>query len=138
MRGPIAASAFALFALTCAAMAKEIPIGPKQTIAGMEVGAVYLQPIEMDPPGMMREAKDSDIHLEADIKAAKDNSNGFATGDWIPYLGVTYILTKEGESESESQSQCESQNQSGSHPPPGPAGRGRPVRGVRHRPWRRP
>ena len=101
MRGSISAGAFALFALTCAAVAKEIPIGPKQTIAGMEVGAVYLQPIEMDPPGMMREAKDSDIHLEADIKASKDNANGFATGDWIPYLRVTYELSKQGESESQ-------------------------------------
>ena len=50
---------------------------------------------------MMREAKDSDIHLEADIKASKDNANGFATGDWIPYLRVTYELSKQGESESQ-------------------------------------
>ena len=52
----------------------------------MEVAAVYLQPIEMEPAGMMRAAKDSDVHLEADIKALKDNKNGFAEGDWIRYL----------------------------------------------------
>ncbi len=77
--------------------AKEIPVGPKQKVSGMEIGAVYLQPIEMEPPGMMRDAKDSDMHLEADIKAEKDNTNGFATGDWIPYLVVSYELTKEGD-----------------------------------------
>jgi uncharacterized protein involved in high-affinity Fe2+ transport len=74
--------------------AKEIPIGKPQTVSGMEIGAVYLQPIEMDPPGMMREAKNSDVHLEADIKAAKGNTNGFAEGDWVPYLVVAYQLTR--------------------------------------------
>jgi uncharacterized protein involved in high-affinity Fe2+ transport len=57
----------------------------------MEAGAVYLQPIEMDPPGVMRPAKDSDLHLESDIKAAKENKNGFAQGGWIPYLAVLRI-----------------------------------------------
>lgn len=33
---------------------------------------------------------------EADIHAVKDNKNGFGPGDWIPYLGITYHLTKEG------------------------------------------
>ena len=47
----------------------------------------------MDPPDVMRAAKDSDVHLEADIKAAKDNKNGFAEGDWMPYLVVTYELS---------------------------------------------
>lgn len=77
--------------------AKEIPVGPKHKVSGMEIGAVYLQPIEMEPPGMMREAKDSDMHLEADIKAEKDNANGFATGDWVPYLVVSYELMKDGD-----------------------------------------
>ncbi|WP_026607706.1 iron transporter [Methylocapsa acidiphila] len=92
------------FALTCVALlgsslgsgafAKEYPIGKPQQKNGMEIGAVYLQPIEMDPPDVMRPAKDSDVHLESDIKAAKDNKNGFAQGDWIPYLSVNYELTK--------------------------------------------
>ena len=84
------------------AAAKEIPIGKPHTVAGMEVAAVYLQPIEMEPAGMMRDAKESDAHMEADIKAAKDNKNGFAQGDWIPYLGVKYTLTKQGETETRS------------------------------------
>jgi uncharacterized protein involved in high-affinity Fe2+ transport len=53
----------------------------------------------MEPAGMMRPAKDSDVHLEADIKAAKGNPNGYAEGDWVGYLGVKYELTKEGSSE---------------------------------------
>lgn len=81
------------------AMAKEYPIGDKQIISGMEIGAVYLQPVEMDPAGMMRDAGDSDIHLEADIKAVKDNTNGFAEGNWIPYLAVSYEIIKEGQTE---------------------------------------
>jgi uncharacterized protein involved in high-affinity Fe2+ transport len=43
---------------------------------------------------MMRDAKDSDVHLEADIKAAKGNPNGFAEGDWMGYLHVGYELVK--------------------------------------------
>ena len=84
------------------AAAKEIPIGKPQTVAGMEVAAVYLQPIEMEPVGTMRDANESDVHMEADIKAAMDNKNGFARGDWIPYLGVKYILTKQGETQTRS------------------------------------
>lgn len=81
------------------ALAKETPVGTPQNVAGMEIGAVYLQPIEMDPPGMMHPARESDVHLEADIHATKGNPNGFATGDWIPYLVVKYQLTKEGSEE---------------------------------------
>jgi len=81
--------------------AKEYPIGKPETVtaAGMEVAAVYLQPIEMEPPGMMRNAAESDVHLEADIKALKNNPNGYAQGDWIGYLNVSYELTKDGETD---------------------------------------
>jgi uncharacterized protein involved in high-affinity Fe2+ transport len=77
-----------------AAGAKEVPIGPHVVQQGIDVGAVYLQPIEMDPPGMMRAVAESDIHLEADIRAAKDNKNGFAEGDWMPALAVTFEVVK--------------------------------------------
>ena len=39
-------------------------------------------------------ADKADIHLEADIHAVEDNPNGFAEGDWIPYLTVEYTVTK--------------------------------------------
>ncbi|MCA3865782.1 MAG: iron transporter, partial [Burkholderia sp.] len=77
------------------ASAAEYPIGKQQIQGGMEIGAVYLQPITMDPEGMMRKASDSDVHLEADIHAVKNNPTGFAEGDWMPYLQVTYKLTKQ-------------------------------------------
>jgi uncharacterized protein involved in high-affinity Fe2+ transport len=78
----------AVLAMADTASAKEYPVGASQEKNGMEIGAVYLQPIEMDPPGVMRPAAESDVHLESDVKAAKDNKNGFAEGEWIPYLAV--------------------------------------------------
>jgi hypothetical protein len=95
----VGAIGIAVFALCATASAKEYPIGKPQTVAGMEIAAVYLQPIEMEPPGVMRDAKTSDVHLEADIKAARKNTNGYAEGDWVGYLGVKYELTKEGSGE---------------------------------------
>ena len=86
--------AAALVALSDSGSAKEYPIGKPKTANGMEISAVYLQPIEMEPPGMMRAAADSDIHLEADIKATKGNANGFPEGEWVPYLVVHYEFTK--------------------------------------------
>ncbi|WP_345819354.1 iron transporter [Methylobacterium fujisawaense] len=91
LRGLAAAS---LLAFAGPATAKEVPIGPHVTQNGLEVAAVYLQPIEMEPPGMMREAAKSDIHLETDIRAAKDNRNGFAEGDWVPALDVRFEAVK--------------------------------------------
>ena len=81
------------------ALALEYPIGTPQNLAGMEVAAVYLQPVEMEPEGHMRKASESDIHLEADIHALDSNPNGFPEGFWIPYLLVKYELTKVGDSE---------------------------------------
>ena len=104
MRGWVAAAlgivtvGIGVLGLAPVAAAKEYPIGKPQVVAaaGMEVAAVYLQPVEMEPAGMMRAAKDSDVHLEADIKATKGNKNGYAEGDWIGYLGVKFELTKLG------------------------------------------
>jgi periplasmic iron binding protein len=90
----VLAVAFAAAAFSGVAAAREYPIGKPHTVNGIEVAAVYLQPIEMDPPGMMRAATESDVHLEADIHAAKGNANGFPEGDWLPYLVIGYELTK--------------------------------------------
>ena len=84
--GAVVASAFALASLNVSAA--EYPIGKHAIEGGMEIGAVYLQPITMEPEGMMRKASDSDVHLEADIHAVKNNPTGFAEGDWMPYLQV--------------------------------------------------
>ena len=80
-----------------AAQAAEFPIGKAVERNGMEIGAVYLQPVVMAPmlPGMGMAAH-ADIHLEADIRALKDNPNGFGPGEWVPYLGIVYRLQKLG------------------------------------------
>ncbi len=76
------------------ALAAEYPIGEPKLVSGMEIAAVYLQPIEMEPEGMMAPASETDIHLEADIHATAGNTNGFAEGDWLPNLAIDYRLTR--------------------------------------------
>jgi periplasmic iron binding protein len=83
-------------ALATPAFALEYPIGIPQQKAGMEVGAVYLQAVEMEPDGMMKKVSESDIHIEADIHALSNNPNGFPEGAWIPYLVINYEVSKIG------------------------------------------
>ena len=82
----------AFFAAPAAAV--EYPIGVPQQRNGMEIAAVYLQPVTMEPDGMMKKPEESDIHIEADIKALANNPNGFEEGAWIPYLLVKFEVTK--------------------------------------------
>lgn len=72
--------------------AGEVPIGDPVEQNGMEIAAVYLEPIEMEPRGIDLAASLSDIHLEADIHALKGNPNGFPEGFWMPYLKIAYQL----------------------------------------------
>jgi uncharacterized protein involved in high-affinity Fe2+ transport len=95
----VLAAVTAMAAWSVSASAAEYPIGQHKIEGGMEIGAVYLQPITMDPPGLMRDAAKSDVHLEADIHAVKDNPTGFAEGDWMPYLQISYELSKVGSKE---------------------------------------
>ncbi len=76
------------------AMAGERPIGDPVEKDGMEIAAVYLQPVKMDHAALTAGKKD--VHLEADIHAAKGNRNGFGAGEWIPYLGIAYRIEKVG------------------------------------------
>lgn len=84
----------AIQASSSAATAAEQPIGKPVELNGMGIGAIYLQPVKMEPRIPTEER--ADVHLEADIHAIKGNRNGFGAGDWIPYLTVTYTLTKNG------------------------------------------
>ena len=84
------------FFAASSALAVEYPIGAPLQRYGMEITAVYLQPVTMEPEGIMKAPTESDIHLEADIKALSNNPNGFAEGAWIPYLKVQFELKKEG------------------------------------------
>jgi uncharacterized protein involved in high-affinity Fe2+ transport len=93
--------AAAALGIASGAAAKEYPIGRTQEKEGMRISAVYLQPVEIDLPGAMRDAKESDIHLEAEIKASKTNPNGFADGDWMPYLSVGFELVRLNDGQSQ-------------------------------------
>lgn len=94
----ILAAAYGMFAILAAgaAWAAEQPAGEPMEENGLEVNAVYLQPVEMEPAMHGQEAATADIHLEADIHAGKNNKNGFPVDAWIPYLRVMYTLTKQG------------------------------------------
>lgn len=94
-----ALSGAALLSVSALALAKEYPVGAPQQKAGMEIAAVYLQPVLMEPDGMMKKPEESDIHLEADIHALANNPNGFPDGSWVPSLLVKFELTKAGSSE---------------------------------------
>lgn len=81
------------------AAAVEIPIGDTRRVAeaALEVAAVYLQPIEMEPAThqgrVLYLTRDkADIHLEADIHALPGNKQGFRDGEWIPGLTVRFVL----------------------------------------------
>ena len=87
---------FLLLLSTCAAFAKEYSIGEPQSCPGLEIGAVYLQPIKMAPAGMMRATADSDVHLEADVRATANNTQGFQEGSFVPYLNLSFVLKKQG------------------------------------------
>lgn len=82
-----------IFSAPAALAFKEVPIGEPINMNGMEIAAVYLQPVDMEPRGMGLSAKQSDIHLEADIHADNGNKNGFGEGEWMPYLTIAYKLT---------------------------------------------
>lgn len=82
------------------ALATEIPIGDTRRVpaAALEVAAVYLQPIEMEPAAhegrVLYLTRDrADIHLEADIHALPGSKQGFRDGEWIPGLTVRFVLT---------------------------------------------
>ncbi len=85
--------------ISVSAHAVEYPIGTPQQRNGMEIAAVYLQPVTMEPEGMMRKAEESDVHLETDIRAMANNPNGFEEGAWMPYLVIAYEISKQGSNE---------------------------------------
>jgi uncharacterized protein involved in high-affinity Fe2+ transport len=78
------------------AAALEYKIGEPLQRYDMQVQSVYLQPVAMEPDGMMKKTSESDIHLEANVTALAGNPNGFAKGAWIPYLVVKYEVSKVG------------------------------------------
>lgn len=76
--------------------AAEQPAGEPLEKNGLQVMAVYLQPVEMAPAMDDQNPAKTDIHLEADIHALEGNKNGFPSDAWIPSLTVSYSLSKKG------------------------------------------
>ena len=85
-------------AITLAAGAEapaETAIGEPVERHGIEVGAAYLDAIEMDPAPAVPMGDDV-IHLECDVAATADNAHGFPEGAWVPYLTCAYEIEKVG------------------------------------------
>ncbi|MCL6459686.1 MAG: iron transporter [Gorillibacterium sp.] len=80
-----------------AAAFEEFPIGEEQEVEGIKIGALYLQPVDMEPMDKAGlSAAQSDFHLEADIAALEGNQTGFGIGEFIPYLKVHYQIKAKG------------------------------------------
>lgn len=74
---------------------EEYPVGPHQdqNVGPLLVGAVYFQPVDMEPASMGLKAADASFHLEADIHAnAKGTKLGYGKGDFVPDLTVNYDI----------------------------------------------
>lgn len=84
-----------LMATAGPALAAEHSLGKPLVKDHLIIRPVYLQSVEMAPvmPGLNQNA---DTHLELDVHADKDNTHGFAPGAWIPYLTISYQITKKG------------------------------------------
>jgi uncharacterized protein involved in high-affinity Fe2+ transport len=54
-------AALSVLSAALSAQALEYPIGTPHQRFGMEIAAVYLQPVVMEPEGMMKKAEESDI-----------------------------------------------------------------------------
>jgi uncharacterized protein involved in high-affinity Fe2+ transport len=81
---------------TPALAVQEFYIGEPVVKEGMQIVPNYLTGVEMDRmPAGMSMAKDS-VHLEADVHANKDEAHGFPEDAWIPYLSISYAMTKDG------------------------------------------
>lgn len=81
---------------------REYPIGEPIEIEGMNIAAVYLQPVTMEPAQKAGLAADkSDVHLEADISALENNALGFGAGEFVPYLTVKFKLVNKDTGETQ-------------------------------------
>src|SRR5581483_136322 len=72
---------------------REYPIGDEveREVEHLRVAAVWLPPVTMDHEHGHATGPHV-VHLECDIHATRGNENGFAVGDWIPYLTIKYRI----------------------------------------------
>src|SRR5471030_140679 len=61
---------------------------------GIEIVPGTQTGVELDRPGAMSRAADT-VFLMADVHAGKDEPHGFAEHAFIPYLSISYALTKD-------------------------------------------
>ncbi|MDO4913744.1 MAG: iron transporter [Bifidobacteriaceae bacterium] len=81
---------------------EEVPVGDQQDqeVGPLTVGAVYFQPVDMEPSGMGLKAADASFHLEADIHAnEKGTELGYGKGDFVPDLTVNYSIINKDNNE---------------------------------------
>ncbi len=78
---------------------EEFPIGDDKEVGPLNVGMVYFQPVDMEPQGMGLSAAESSFHLEADIHALANNNLGYAKGEFVPDLTVTYEIINKSNGE---------------------------------------
>ena len=75
---------------------QEFYVGEPVVREGMQIVPNYLTGVEMSPmPAGMAMGKDA-VHLEADVHATNAEAHGFSEDAWIPYLTISYLLTKDG------------------------------------------
>lgn len=96
--GLVAVIAAVITTCTIAAQAREYFVGGPVHKNDMEIVANYLVGVEMAPmTGGMVHGPET-IHLEADVHATADNTNGYPDGAWIAYLTIDYAIEKQGSS----------------------------------------
>ena len=90
-------SSLLVLAATIPALAvQEFYVGEPVVKEGMQIVPNYLTGVEMSPmPAGMAMGKNA-VHLEADVHATNAETHGFSEDAWIPYLTISYLLTKEG------------------------------------------
>jgi hypothetical protein len=88
-------SVWALFSIFLAAPAGAAVIGGPLLRDGLEIVPSTLSGAQLDraPAAMSRDADAT--FLVADIHATKDEAHGFAEHAFIPYLAISFVLTKD-------------------------------------------
>lgn len=74
-------------------MPREYPVGLEVTKNHLNIAAVWHRAVR-DSGGST--VGRGDLHLLAKIQATDGNPNGFAKGDWVPYLQIRYTITPAG------------------------------------------
>lgn len=97
MRIGMSVAAALLGVVSTSATALEYPLGQPVIKNGMEIQGCICSRLPWQWKANMKCTiwrRISQTSTEADIHAVEENPNGFAEGDWIPYLKVDYKVTK--------------------------------------------